>query len=125
MTDCIDYIDAPAVRDHLRTLPPLPPAHNGVVFSAICRIDGKSTVLSSPVFDNPAAPEVGDAERFFAGRLFYATETVEDFRALVLDVCKDKGVETGSVDDARSVCIARDLWDFACGSPATPCEDAG
>ena len=93
-----------------------PPVHNGVVFSAICRIDGKSTVLSSPVFENPAAPEVGDAERFFAGRLFYATETVEDFRALVLDVCKDKGVETGCAEDARSVCIARDLWDFACGS---------
>ena len=90
--------------------------NNGVVFSAICRIDGKSTILSSPVFENPAAPEVGDAERFFAGRLFYAVETVEDFRALVLDVCKDKGVEPGCGDDARSVCIARDLWDFACGS---------
>ena len=33
MTDCIDYIDAHAVRDHLRTLPPLPPAQRCILIA--------------------------------------------------------------------------------------------
>ncbi len=33
MTDYIDFIDAPAVRDHLRTLPPLPPAQQCILIA--------------------------------------------------------------------------------------------
>lgn len=31
--NCIDFIDAPAVRDHLRTLPPLPPAQRCILIA--------------------------------------------------------------------------------------------
>ena len=31
MTDYIDFIDAPAIRRHLRTLPPLPPAQQCIL----------------------------------------------------------------------------------------------
>ena len=31
--DYIDFIDAPAVRDHLRTLPPLPPAQRCILIA--------------------------------------------------------------------------------------------
>jgi hypothetical protein len=33
MTSCIDFIDSPAIRDHLRTLPPLPPAQQCILIS--------------------------------------------------------------------------------------------
>ena len=33
MTSCIDFIDSPAIRDHLRTLPPLPPAQQCILIA--------------------------------------------------------------------------------------------
>ena len=85
----------------------------GIIFSAICEIDGKILILSSPLFENPFSPKVTDADRFFAGRLFYAVETVEDFHNLVNDICQARGVEAGLTEDAPSPCTSRDLLEFS------------
>ena len=33
MTDYIEFIDSPAIRNHLRTLPPLPPAQQCILIA--------------------------------------------------------------------------------------------
>jgi len=49
MTDYIDFIDAPAVRDHLRTLPPLPPAQRCILIaqSGIKPLEDKLAALKA------------------------------------------------------------------------------
>ncbi len=47
--DYIDFIDAPAVRDHLRTLPPLPPAQQCILIaqSGIKPLEDKLAALKA------------------------------------------------------------------------------
>ena len=47
MTDYIEFIDSPAIRDHLRTLPPLPPAQQCILIaqSEIRSLDEKLAAL--------------------------------------------------------------------------------
>lgn len=47
MTDYIDFIDSPAIRRHLRTLPPLSPAQQCILIaqSKICALDEKLAAL--------------------------------------------------------------------------------
>ena len=47
MTDYIEFIDSPAIRNHLRTLPPLPPAQQCILIaqSERCSLDEKLAAL--------------------------------------------------------------------------------